>query len=582
MPYQRTIPTMARVASLALAAALCAAATAFAAPADHLIDRHIFAKLEAAGVAPAPLSSDSEFLRRVHLDLTGRQPTPEQVRAFLADTAPDKRDKLIDSLFPPMPGVGLRSDFKKPVLDRWTHFFADLFKNGQLLEEGINVFRDFLYKSLVLNTPYDEFVREMITASTVSTWTHGAANMVARWHVFEFDGYMVNHEDTCDEIVINTSKVFLGLNLECVSCHDGAGHLEKVNLWLSQRKRDELWRQAAFFGETSILPTFGRSPQFSVRDTAEGYSLETKSALRPPRYKAALDPMFPLGGERPKPGEKLRDAYARILTSHPQFARATVNLFWAELMGEGIVDPPFDFDLARQDPANPPPAPWTIQPSHPELLDELAQAFVDSGYDLRWLLKTITQSRAYQLSADYGAAWKPGYERHFARRKLRRLTAEQLFDAVADITGVSRQIQIRYDDKKVTRLYEAHSPMDLDRGASENKDLAEAAAEFGQCDRYTREPSRAPSMTQAAVLLNAPLVRDWVKASKDSRLDKLLGAEPPRSNAEVVDEIYLAALSRPPTSAERETAAAHIAEFRAAGAEDVVWALLNSLEFLSY
>lgn len=561
---------------------LLGAALASAARAESLIDRHIFSKLEADGIEPAPDASDSEFLRRVYLDLSGRQPTPDEVRAFLASTDPNKRAAVINALFPPLPRVGLRSDFKKPLLDRWTYYFADLFKNGQLLEEGINVFRDYIYKSLVLNTPYDEFVREMITASTVSTWTHGAANMVARWHVFEFDGYMVNHEDTCDEIVINTSKVFLGLNLECVSCHDGSGHLEKINLWLASRKRDELWRQAAFFGKTSILPTFGRSPQFSVRDTEKGYSLETKSALRPPRYKASLEPTFPMGGAQPEPGENWREAYARILTSHPQFARATVNLFWAELMGEGIVDPPFDFDLERQDPSNPPPAPWTIQPSHPELLDELADAFVENGYDLRWLLKTIVSSRAYQLSADYGADWKPDYERHFARRKLRRLSAEQLFDAVADITGVSREIQIRYDDQKVTRLFETHSPMDLDRGASENKDLLEAAAEFGQCDRYTREPSRAPSMTQAALLLNSPLVRNWVKVAKDSRLDKLLQAEPPRSNAEIVDEIYLAALSRPPSASEREVAAAHIAEFRAAGAEDLVWSLINSLEFLRY
>ena len=549
---------------------------------DNLIDRFVWQRLEADGVPHAPLASDEEFLRRVYLDLAGRLPEPEAVEAFLADDATDKRDKLIDSLFPPLPRVGLRSKFDYPLLDRWTYFFGDLFKNGQLLEEGINVFREHIYKSLVLNAPYDEFVRDMITASAVSTWADGPSNMIARWHVFEFDGYIINHEDTCDEIAINTSKIFLGVNLECISCHDGRGHLEKVNLGLADRKRDDLWRQATFFAETYIAPTFGRSPQFTVRDSEDGYDVTTASALRPPRYQADLTPTFFLGGGQAKRGESRREAYARLLTSQPQFARATVNLFWAEIMGEGIVETPFDFDLARQDPTNPPPKPWAIQPSHPELLDALAAAFEESGYDLRWLMKTITKSKTYQLSADFGQEWKPEYERRFARRKLRRLSAEQLFDAIADSAQVYRDIKIRYDVDKVSRLMEIYSPMDLDRSGPENKDLFNAAAEFGQCDRYTREPSRSASMSQAALLLNGGVLKQWVEVQEGGRLAKLLRADPPKSNHEVVEEIYLAALARRPSAEEAKIAATQIAEYRDAGAEDVLWALVNSLEFLFY
>ncbi|MEZ5364017.1 MAG: DUF1553 domain-containing protein [Bryobacterales bacterium] len=547
---------------------------------DRLIDRFVWEKLEADQVPHAPLSSDTEFVRRIYLDLTGRLPTPEQTQAFLSDGSPDKRDRLIDSLFPPMPVPGMRADFNYASLDRWSYFFDALFKSSQVLGEGMNVLHDFVYKSLVLNTPYDAFVREMLTAETISTWSHGAPNMIARWHVYEGDGYQINHEDTCDEITINTSKMFLGVNLECVSCHDGAGHLEKVNLWLSKRKRAELWSQASFFGEMYISPDFGRSPQFVIRDTAKGYDLTTRSALRPPRYKADVAPRFLLDGEAPRKGESLRQAYARILTSRPQFARATVNLFWAELMGEGIVDPPMDFDLARQDPKNPPPAPWTIQPSHPELLDALARAFEESGYDLRWLLTTIAKSKTYQLSAHFDGEWLPRYERHFARRKLRRLAAEQLWDAIADAAGVHREIPVRYDDLKVDRVYKIHSPMDLDSG--KNVDLNQVCTEFGMTDRYTSEPSREPSMSQAAILLNHETLLDWVKVRDKGRLRELLDAEPPVPNGKIAEQLYLATLSRLPDEGERRIASEHLAEYRAAGAEDLLWSLFNELEFLFY
>ena len=149
-----------------------------------------------------------------------------------------------------------------------------------MLEEGINTFYDYIYKTLLLNVPYDEFVRDMLTASTISTWTDGPANFLARSHVFEGDGFSVNHEDTADEIAINTTRLFLGVNLECVSCHDGKGHLEKINLWLAGRKRADLWRQANFFGKTRIAPVFGRSPQFLMKDTASGYDLAVAQAAR--------------------------------------------------------------------------------------------------------------------------------------------------------------------------------------------------------------------------------------------------------------------------------------------------------------
>lgn len=547
---------------------------------DNLIDKFIEAKANDHRVPLAAVAGDSEFLRRVSLDLTGRLPDPQAAKAFLVDKDPQKRKQLIDSLFPPLPITGMRSIKDAPFLDRWTYFFNDLFRNGQLLEEGINTQYDYIYKVLTLNLPYDEFVRDLITATAVSTWTDGPANFIARSHVFEGDGYQMNHEDTADEIAINTTKLFLGVNVECISCHDGANHLEKVNLWLSERKRAELFRQASFFGQTFISPVFGRTPQFLVKDTAKGYRLNTRSSLRPPRSpKADVTPTFILSGERIAAGEKPREAYARILTSHPQFARATVNLFWAELMGQGIVESPFDFDLARQDPQHPPPAPWTIQPSHPELLDTLAEDFRSHGYDLRRLIRQIVSSRAYSRAIEAPPGWKSTQESYFTRRIARRLSAEQTFDSMAQLTGVPASFKVTYSDKKALSVMQTRSPQDVDKS---DPALYRALQAFGQCDRYAIEADRKPSMVQAAILMNDQLIRERLTIQKGSRLEKLLRAETPASNEAIVEDLYLAALSRPPSAKEKGLGVDLIREHREQGAEDLLWVLVNRLDFLFY
>ncbi len=223
--------------------------------ATNFIDDFILEHARKEKVPVARTSSDHEFIRRVTLDITGRLPTAEESRKFLASTDPDKRDKLVDSLFPPLPEMGMRSIAEHPYMDRWAFFFNDLFKNGELLGEGINTFHTYIYKSLTLNVPYDEFVQDMITASTVSTWSDGAANFIARSHIFEGDGYQINHEDTADEIAINTTKIFLGVNLECISCHDGHNHLEKINLWLSTQRRAALFRQNLYWAIIWPVPS---------------------------------------------------------------------------------------------------------------------------------------------------------------------------------------------------------------------------------------------------------------------------------------------------------------------------------------
>jgi hypothetical protein len=547
----------------------------------NFVDEHIFGKMERDGVRPAPVASDAEFLRRVTLDLTGRLPEVDAARKFLADDDPDKRDKLIDSLFPALPtqGFGRRPSRIGPFLDRWTTFFNDLFRNNEQLREGINSFHNYTYRVLEMNVPYDKFVRRLITAEALSTWTTGRANFVARHRVMGGDGYStVNHEDTCDELALWTTRLFLGVDMECVSCHDGAGHLEKVNLWLSQRDRAEVWRQAAFFRRTFVAPVYGRIPEFQVEDRDSEYDLTTKSIVRLPRYETDITPTFVLSGEPYDEGkhESERAAYARMLTEHPQFARATANLFWAELMGRGIVDPPFGFDLARQDPANPPPAPWTVQPSHPELLDALAEDFKKSGFDLRHLMKTIIKSNAYQLSSYVPGDYDPAHDEYFARHQVRRLSAEEFWDAVQQSTGIFEEFTVRADDDKFSFVMQARFNQDF---ASSHKDIWNLLQDWGQTDRED-PPHKRPSMVQAASVLNHELIRERVEIREGSRLDKLLRSDQAKSNEEVVEELFLATISRMPTEAERSQSVALLASHRDQGAEDLLWALLNRLDFV--
>jgi hypothetical protein len=210
----------------------------------------------------------------------------------------------------------------------------------------------------------------MLTAKAVSNWYVGPASYLARWVIIGATCADTVHEDTSDEIAVWTAMHFLGLNVQCISCHDGRRHLEKVNLWLTEQKRSELWQQAAFFGKTRVLRRTEVSTaqdEYSIDDEGPGYSASGESVQRVPRRgEGMVEPAFLLTGEQPDPNKNPREEFARMITSHPQFARATVNLFWAEMMGVGIVDPVFDFDLLRQDPKNPPPAGWSIQPSHPE------------------------------------------------------------------------------------------------------------------------------------------------------------------------------------------------------------------------
>ncbi len=538
-------------------------------PEKNFIDRFIFDRMKRDNIPHAGLSPDTEFFRRIHLDLTGRLPDPAAIRKFVADKDPAKRDKVIEELMATKFGFQL-AKIQTPFLDRWSYFFGELFRNGTAQQgTGRNVFHDYLYDSLMLKVPYDQLVTEMITAKTRSNWQDGPSNLLVRDHV---DGAKdvegVNNEDGFDEMAITTSRLFLGINLECVSCHDGKGHLEKINTGLAKIKRVEMWRQASFFSKTRVFRPYSISQEFAVQDDYPGYDLSSKSVVRMQRYKADINPRFILTGEEPRPGENWRAAYARMLTSHPQFARATVNLIWAELMGVGIVDPPLDFDLAKQD----------TQPSNPELLDALAKDFVEHRYDLRYLIQTIVTSNAYQLSSGFNGEWKDSYAPYFARHFIRRLSPEMICDAIQQSTDVFEEIPIAGTSIKVQRVIQTRSPEDL--GGAKLRSMVHLLTSFGQNNRDKGEKETTGSTVQASVLLNSPFVKERIKPGRPNRIGKLMQSDPPKSNEEIVDEMFLAFLARWPNAAEKKTAIESLEKYHGQGLEDLAWGLINKVEFV--
>ena len=564
----------------------------------NFVDDYIFGKMKTDGVPHAKLSTDTEFMRRVYLDLWGRLPDAEQVRKFAADEDPEKRNKLIDHLLglDYMEKAG-HDDYKgpwlveEPFLSKWTYFFGDLFRNGP--QGNAEQFREYVNLFLKYNLPYDYVVREMLTATAITGKINGATGFLLRNQVDGLRCADVMHEDTCDEIALNATKIFLGVNMECVSCHDGARHIEDINLWLSQVKRVEFWRQAAFFSNIRIFRATLANQDFALLDGPSprpdpiwqgkidgfrstspptefgglGYRLEAPSVLRPDRNRNVdVYPEYLLTKKRPDRGVNPRHEFARMLTEDFQFARATVNLIWSKLMTVGIVDPPFEFDLARQDPDNPPPSPWTIQPSHPELLNVLAKDFQKHHFDLRHLMRTICRSQAYQLSSQFGVEYKSEWDRYYARKLVRRLSAEEIYDGIVKSTNVFGN-DVEY-------------VMDLGVPPG-NGELKRFLAFFGQSNRTTSAASTDSSIIQASLMLNSDLVkRKVLVGTEESRVSLLLNHSPPLSNEELVEELFLWTLCRYPTEKERKDSIRHVENYRDKGVEDLQWALLNKLEFI--
>ena len=552
----------------------------------NFIDEHVFGRMEREGIPYAPVSTDREFLRRVTLDLTGRIPTPFDTREFLADGAKDKRARLIDKLIA-----------NPAFAEKWAYFYMDLVRANGKMSRGVNLFHLMLKESIAADRPYDDLARSMMAASAKSNYVVAAVNPIVREHVEGKPGENVDPDDlrkvhqmdTHDEVSILFGKVFLGVNLSCIACHDGKAHLEKVNVYLSGKKRSDFFQQSAFMGHARYIAHVENKEaimgHFSVDDASKGYDTKGDSMLRIKRFGGPTAPKFVLTDELAKANAEPREELGRMMTSHPQFARATVNMFWAKLMGMGIVEPFDEFDLARLDPKTL-PAGWDLQPSNPELLEALAGYFRQNNHSLHKLFSAICNSSAYQLSARFPGEWNDSYTKYHARKFARMLTAEEIHDAIAMATerpgkfggGAKRKAAaavVNGDEPPVTQPVSMAMQVSLPRATGELKSFLQA---FGQANRGTPARPAQPSPMQPIMLMRSPVVNDRVIAAHDSRVQRLLDSY--KDDGKVVEELFVSALSREPSAEEKALAVNVMAKDRVEGAQNVQWALLNLVEFL--
>jgi hypothetical protein len=312
----------------------------------------------------------------------------------------------------------------------------------------------------------------------------------------------------------------------------------------------------------------------------------TPAEGRFPRDGKTYEPKFLLTGEMPKPGEDPRKALGRIVPSHPQFSRAAVNLIWQKLMVVGLVEPYDGFDLKRLDPKNPPPAPWTIQPSNPELLQALADDFQKNGYSVHRVIKTIMKSNAYQLSTAFPGEWKDAYVPYHARRFARVFTGPEAVDLIAQATDVPYQLRQTGIEKRYVK--EVTNPLMLKGEAGpagsagpspENNQVFAFMQAYYQAERAMPPVDKnIASPVQAMMMMTSNVVTRRIAGDGSGRVAKLLKSD--KSDEQMIEDLFLASLTRRPTADEVEVAKRVIAKDKKVGLENVQWALLNSTEFL--
>ncbi len=553
--------------------------------ASNLIDVFVWKAFQANGVTPAAATNDYEFIRRVTLDLTGRIPTADQVSSFVADANPNKRAALVDQL------IG-----SPEWVDKWTMFYGDLFKNAsnwqstgtQLTVYGRDAFNSWIRDSLTNNVPYNKMAQALIGSTGNNNFNQGELNWIINGRV---TGTNIPTQDTMDQVVANVAETFLGIaHMNCVLCHNGRGHLDSLSLWGANTTRMQAWGMAAFLSHTSMQsaltdPTNNNSPRLwwaaDNNASKNDYLLNTLTGNRPPRQPVGstktISPAYIFTGETPKSGEGYRQAFARIVTSDMQFARAAVNYVWAAFFGMGIVDPPDQFDPARLDPNNPPPSPWTLQPSNPDLLNALAEDFVANNYDVRHLMRLIATSNAYQLESQYDPAkWNPNWQPLFARHLVRRLWGEEVLDALAVSSGIQNSFTVNLSGTNKTINWAMQYPETAPN--VENSTFLKAFLPGNRDDQPRRGDG---AIQQALAVMNDPLVMNKLATTSGSLLSRVI---PMTDSKAAVNTLYLNILSRYPNDAEMNAGLALIGSntgtTRMQKLQELMWSLYNKVDFL--
>jgi hypothetical protein len=491
-------------------------------PQYNFIDELVDAKLQSLSIEPSPVVSDNVFLRRVSVDLIGRLPTVEEARAFLDSADPNKREVMVDKLLA-----------QREYADHWATFWADLLRPNPY-RVGIKAvlnYDNWIRQQFRDNVPYDQFVRQLITAKG-STWHNGATTMY-------------RDRRSPDEIATMTSQLFLGIRLDCAKCHH-----HPFERW----SQSDFYQFAAYFAKVGYKGT-GLSPPISGGE--ETVFTSQKGSVQHPLSGETMLPT-PLYGESTSVGDDVdpRLALADWMTSkeNDYFAKVQVNRVWAILMGRGLVEPVDDLRT-------------TNPPTNPALLDALASEFQSTNYDLKQLLKTIVLSRVYShssLPTPSNVSDRLNYSRHYRKR----LRAEVMLDAITDVTETTAELSEMPPETRARQVWTTRVNsifLDTFGRPNENQDPP--------CERIPEA-----TVSQSLHLMNSPQLEGRIR-SDGSRAARL--AQSTLTPPQITDELYLAIYSRHPTDKEREAVVGIIeaAENRRGVLEDLMWAMINSPEF---
>jgi hypothetical protein len=495
------------------------------------IDRHVDAGLKARNAVAAPLASDHEFVRRVYLDLAGRIPRVSEVRAFVADRRADKRRRLVDKL---LGGANYVNHFTTT----WRYLLLPQ-NNNQQVQFLANQIEPWARQRIRNNMPYDRMVRELLTTQVGNVGMGRMVRGVGPSNTGLLAFFQAN-EMKADNLAAATSRLFLGVKLECAQCHDHP---------FAKWTRKQFWEYTAFFA--GIRPVNPQAGVFGgglddpkVREVA----LPNSSKKAQARFLDGTEPAW-------EPNSFSRLVLAEWMTrpDNPFFARAAANRMWEHFFGIGLVDP---VDDMRDE--NP--------PSHPALLDDLARGLVANRFDLQFLIRAITASRAYQRTSAVTHKSHEDDIRLFARMPLKGLSPEQVFDSLATAVG--------YRGDATGQQFGFRVNVNTPRGEILNKFA-------NPVDRRTEWQT---SILQALALMNGRFVADATSLQRSEALAAVVDS-PFMDTHQKLDTLYLAALSRPMRGSE----AARLIPYVEGGGPsrnsnralaDVFWVLLNSSEFI--
>lgn len=489
-------------------------------PTTTEIDRLAVAKWKKLGLKPSPLADDATFLRRLTIDLCGRLPTADEVKAFLADTAADKRTKLVERLLD-------SPDYPAYFAMKW----GSILRNSNLAgaDQASYAFHNWIKDSIARNRPYDEFVRGVVAAA--GEWQDAPA---INW-------YWQNRDDQLHMVTADVAQIFLGVRLQCAKCH---------------HHPYERWGQADYYGLAGFFTRLGRknfgqpppyyasaTPTTGERDPLTGKTPEPKYLDGPaPKFTPEDDPRHALVDWMAKP-------------DNPFFAKAMANRLWGHFLGRGLYH---EVDDLRD----------TNPPSNPELLDYLTKEFVAHKFDVKHLIRTIVTSRVYQLSSDPTEANKHDRQ-NFARYYARRLPAEVFLDAVNAACGTKGGFSgVSANARAVDLPHEGFGSYFLDTFDRPKR------VTVCECER-----SSSATLGQVLLLANSDEIENKI-ADGNGRVAKFVKDK--TASKQVVEDLYLVALGRRPTTVELNRNLAHVEQSKDAkqGYEDVLWAILNSKEFM--